>query len=844
MVSKRFIGGGVVRRHVVATPPRDLADRYSGARFSLLRAYNLRAVLKGEALELTDLAYPELRTELEKQASQHSRQEVREFRRDMGALLPWYRLWAAVSCGDVAKAALQEQLASTRGGSKKDAGSHYLVDQDRHVVGEIARVWFDALNLTDATDAESINTFAVWINNLNRPLFTPTLHALARLAARWVATRQLALELAEQAFRLARDERADAEVKSEGFVDVARAVLPINRNEAKAYFDEAIAVASKVGDENAPRWEAMLDLAHRAARPTRPAPEIAYRFSRCAELTWHYADDHFEWQSTVEALSLLCPSSAFAILSRWRDRRVGWTGDLLPATTEVLTERGCLDPRDALPLVSFESRWDYAQLLDTALGKSVLPAEKTALERLLFSYARCAVAGASTWKRLRDTVACQGLPVHHLDECVSSAERQERGASQPQVSGGEERYRVADRQWDDIFGEGNLTTADGVAAAFAAYKETPSPWEHKQFFGEAIRRVAPGMEVDFVTAVGDTPTFNLYSFSDFLDQVPEGWLARTPLRLNLERAVKTVCRRYCMKVKKHRYYESPPFDAALKRTGVRDEEVIDVVLDAIGESPEAADSTRLFSLVGLVTSKLSSDQALDVLAFGLDLFEPVLELDDGDGPWHDDLAPPETIEESLAGYIYAGLAAPSAAVRWEAAHAVVGMCALDRKEVLGHLLDLANNDTGGPFTDARLPFYRLHAFQWLLIACSRAATEHPAPLAPFASRFVNWALGDQPHVMIRQFAARTALTLHRQGLLPLKDGDEYRLERVNVTPLTVVASNSSERVSGEERAIVANDDKDRFYFYLDIGPYWFEPLGSVFGTVAKPYRDGSVASHS
>ena len=184
--------------------------------------------------------------------------------------------------------------------------------------------------------------------------------------------------------------------------------------------------------------------------------------------------------------------------------------------------------------------------------------------------------------------------------------------------------------------------------------------------------------------------------------------------------------------------------------------------------------------------------------------------------------------ESLAGYVYAGLAAPSAAVRWEAAHAVVGMCALGRTDVLRHLISLADTASAGPFADARLPFYRLHAFQWLLIACARAATEHPASLTPFASRFVAWAFHDQPHVMIRQFAARTALALLQHGDLPADEQLERRLSGVNVSPLPVVESNSLERVAGDEPAAGAGDDKDRFYFYMDMGPYWYKPLGEVF----------------
>ena len=821
----------LLARCLPATPPRDIVSRGWGVRSALLRAYSLRAALKGERLEPTDLAHPELRTELEKKSSQRFGQETEEFKRNVNAVLPWFRLCAAVSCGDVARDALPEQLRRARKASTPNTEYHH--PDGRHVAGAVALVWFDVLNLTGATDAESVDAFAAWIGSLRRPLFTPTLHSLARLGARRKETRPLALQFASQAFQIASDERTDAEKKSHGYVDVARAVLSFSATEAKGYFDEAVAVASKVGDEAVPRWGAMLDLADRAGQPNRAVPDVAYRLARCAELTHGYVDDkYFDWDSTARALACLCPRSAFAILGRWRDRRFGWTPEILPAVMEKLIKRGDLDPRDALPLIGFDARWEYLELLDAALGQCASRAEMAAVATLLVRYAKFSAADVSTWERLRETVARHGLSVSCLDEHVALAERRDRGAGRQRPGQGwsaAETRRNAEPAWDEVFAEHDLAAVHGIVAAYDAFKRTPSPWRHEEFFTEAMRRVSPGAEAKFVTAVGEAPTFSLYSFSDFLEKVPEDWLARTPVRRSLEGAVKRVCRRYCMKVAKHRHYETAPFDAAFKRTGISEEGVVEVVLDAVGRSPELADSDRLFSLVGLLASKLTRDEALEALAFGLDLFEPVLEPDDGDGPWSDALAPPPTVEESLAGYVHAGLAAPTATVRWEAAHTVTGMCALGRSNVLGHLMSLADAGVGGPFADARLPFYRLHAFQWLMIGCARAATEHPAPLKPFASRFVDWALDGQSHVMIKQFAARTALALLQHGVLPAGEQLERRLRQVNVSSLPIMESNSVARVSGDSFAVTAGDDKDRSYFYLDIGPYWFKPLGRVFG---------------
>lgn len=174
------------------------------------------------------------------------------------------------------------------------------------------------------------------------------------------------------------------------------------------------------------------------------------------------------------------------------------------------------------------------------------------------------------------------------------------------------------------------------------------------------------------------------------------------------------------------------------------------------------------------------------------------------------------------------MAAPDAVIRWEGAHVVVGLVVLGRQDVLGHVFQFAVDKKSRPFADAKLPFYMLHALQWFLIGIARAAVESPAVLARFANQLVDWALNDQPHVLIRQFAARAVLTLINNGALADRDSLKVRLAHVNVSPLPVVESKSFERVRYKKKEETCTNEDDRFYFGIDIGPYWYEPLGRVF----------------
>jgi len=258
-----------------------------------------------------------------------------------------------------------------------------------------------------------------------------------------------------------------------------------------------------------------------------------------------------------------------------------------------------------------------------------------------------------------------------------------------------------------------------------------------------------------------------------------------------------------MEVSGDRYYPTFPFRLSDELAGVRSGEVFDFALSAIAERTDLFGAGRLFSVVGLLADKLSRDQALEALKFGLELFESSLENSDADGPWSEDLTPPTDTEGALAGYVWAGLGAPKASLRWEAAHTLRGLCALRCEDVLARLLRLAENVGGGPFVDARLRFYDLHARQWLLIALARAAQDDPEMLVPFTRFLISTAVGES-HVLIRGLAAKTALTLFNKELLMLEPEVRELLAKRNTSRFPAIISSHYERYryqhSGEDEA--------------------------------------------
>ena len=824
----------VLTRYLPSSPPRGLSSRHGGLRFPLLRAYALRAALGGQSLNLGDLAHEELRKELEHPKPHSESQEVREFKAVVGALLPWHRLWAAALI-DGAPFDLGEAISRTMAESSRADKAGYR--DESNTTDEIAHVWFDTLFVEETADASTIDVFNQWVAGLKRPLFTTTLAHLARLAGRIPSLEEYALGYAHRAFEIVRAEREHAEPKSDSLVALSRAVLSVSRSEAAAFFNEGLDVASRIGDENLDRWGALLDLADRAACREKPVPEMAYRLARCAELTYEYVlrDKHFDWGATVRAIAGLCGRSSIAILSRWRDRAFGRANRLLPAAVTFLVARGDLDPKVALALIAFRFDWDEPQLLKAVLSICTMQAERKATTEFTYRYMTLEQQSAKKWNDLKETATAHGLAPDDLDRHLAVSENRERASKANERSWGSGFGEVGESSrecdWNTIFENADLAVANDISRAYQRFRDSAPPYYAERFFEEAFHRVDVGKEAEFIQATADASNLELYHLRALLEGLPESWKNRLAVKPALAQTLTTFCRRFCMEIHWGRYYEELPFRTACELAGIEEGHLVDVVLAGIGEATEVVGPSRLFSLVGLLARKLNQIEAREALSFGLDLFDKILEDKDGDGPWSPKLAPPAEIEDALAGYIWGCLAAPRASLRWEAAHVVRAMCELGHRKVLSHLVALANGATAEAFVDARFSFYELHARQWLLIGLARATRERPDLVVSHADFLIKLAIGGEPHVLIREFAKRTILALLDRGFLVSQADLRHRLSTVNASPLPFVESKHYPRIEDEGRAddeASASTDDDRFFFGIDIGPYWLAPLGRCF----------------
>ena len=799
---------------------------YKDSRRLFMRAYCVRAAMRNETVTLDKLRPHRLRpprkrgskgTRATARGSSHhvdSGEAVR-FAEEVGALLPWHVLAADVGLGRVARHELPKRIEEASATSRT-ARQRTYDDGNSSVPDEMARLW--ALIALDASRPKPLmRKFEEWRRGLRRQLYIPTLLAIARHAGRTKSAEETCLTLARAAFDIMSAEREDAQGIADTFVDIARAVLTVDAGEAREFFEQAIQVSGKIGEENVSRWQALSDLAGSAGRDGTDRPELAYRYSRVAELVLAYTEN-FDWERSIGALVACSSPSGPTILSRWIDRRFARQSDTLPDLVGALRARDAIDPRDAICLLPFAGTWPRVEMLRQALHAATGIAERENVATHFVHYARRAHLGEGQWRE-----AAALLKGHGLDdaEATALAKREEKAAeARAEARGARPSRRPrASAAPTRVFRGLSLTSASDLEEAHRRFRSGSPPYYMEVFFRGAITRLRPGQEAPFLAALASAGFTSLHGVRQLLEVVPDAWSTGLATRRELAELIKCVARRESSSITTSTSY--PPLSwERIEAFGVRRVDVFREAVSAYGETSLPSGHDELFALAGLLSTMVTPDEAAEALDFGLALMEPLL-LDGDDGPWRPEIAPPPTMPEALAGYVWAALASPWAERRWEGAHTVRALCLVGRDEVLRHLAAMAEAGSGGPFAAPDLTFYALHAKLWLVIGLARAAAHDPERLAPFLPLLRRCATRSDPHVLIRDFAA--------MALLAIPGGDApghpsaSELRQINVSHLQRGSRRPRRnRLGGTEKT------DDSYTFGYDFRESWISPFHGQF----------------
>ncbi|WCM24690.1 NACHT domain-containing protein [Paraburkholderia bryophila] len=816
----------ILQRHLPDEPPSTLWDRFGSDRTVLLRAYALEAALRGESLSLQAIAPLDVRKEMEALNTHGRSADTVAFERSTGGVLPWFVLGAEISCGrtpsDLGKA-FNDALEVTTRAASEDYQHQFNIEQ------VAALEWIRLLRESSATGETFVRALRAWIGGKEYRLWPDTLTSMCRIAARTKELLDLALELAVATLESLEASRENAEARTDAYQRLSRAVLPVSRAEAAAYFDRAVEISSRIGDENLDRWSALLRLAEASAQHGLTRPCSAYRLSRVAELTYEYVDrdKHFDWQRTIEALLGLCAPSALAILSRWRDRNFGDAGRLFRMAVYSLVRAGRLPAIAPVALSGLDAGWDSLDDIKRAVDAITDSDERRFSLRVGYRYMRVVSHDLATWADLAELGRALDVELPDIERLLAATRAAAQAPTSLQSHRTHDSVHRSAPDWDQLFGGVDLANPEALRQTYLTLKTLDPPYQISEFYKQGVKRSGPGKMAEFVRAIATWPDFGVFELRDLLDAVPAPAVKLFSLRKTLREAILTACRNTPEYAQRRGWGSVFSSERLYAQSIVSDDDVVTAILEGFARRIDTLDARDFFLLLDPLSTRISSDAADSVLNFGLDLLEDVLRAEDGDGPWHLRLTPPPSIQDALAGYLWVSLGSPAAGERWQTAHAVRSCIELDWTDLLSALATRACGGSAAPFADHRLVFYEWHARQWLMVALARGSIDRPTAMKPFIP-FIE-ASAKEAHVLLRHFASETLKALHCAGVVPLETIADFGAINVGRLPAVEYSGwrgQSPDEDVAEEIELPSNE---KYYFGIDIGPYWFAPLGRAFG---------------
>lgn len=820
----------ILRRYLPATPPAELYFQSDSNKVALLKAYALEAVLRGQQLTLIEIAPSQIREELEKSGQYGRSDNVKIYLRECGGLLPWVMLSAKISCGrEVAN--LKKDLDAAIKTTISADTRYYYHEGDNSLWQLVSLEWLAILRDAGLEVGAETKAFLEWLSSQEYPINHATKVSLCYSAARTSGFDAMAIDIANDAQKCLEEFREDAEAQAVSYADLAKAIFTVSPSEARIFFNRGAEIASRIGEENLMRWDALLHLAEASGEQEKPRPQSAYRLSRAAELTYEYVarDKHFKWERTVNALVGLCASSVLAILSRWRDRRFGDAGRLLPLVIYRLQGQGQLPSKACIALAGVVAKWNRVADLKQAAIAEYDPKERSLIAQIAYRYIRVLPVSFEHCIELREFGQNYSLNFPDISRLIAF-DRDRCSDDNKRISAKSLTPAEAvecSTDWDEVFLGTNMSDANALHTAYLFMQSSNLQRGFRDFIKEALNRVSVGHQPEFVQAISTWPDFGIFELEELLRSLPSPISSLISVRQAIRAAVLSACRR------------TPEYVDAVRRVlgaliplEKLDEEQIVFVADVakatiegFAEQLDTLGTDGLFKLVGVLATCLLPAEAEEALCFGLDLLEELLRPEDGDGPWLEELQPPVSLISSLAGYIWVGLGSPVRSERWQYAHVVRAVVELGWTDLLQAFSSWAETDTPGAYCDRQFEFYLWHARQWLLIGLARGGLVNPEALlatAPLLKRLLC-----VEHVLIQELAAQALRIWGGPG--EFTDDHEGDFVSVNCSNLLEQTDTGKQlRIEGESTTTEKLPEEAKHYFNCNIESYWLGPLGRVF----------------
>ncbi|WP_284324914.1 hypothetical protein [Cypionkella aquatica] len=778
----------------------------SGRRDALLKGFALRAILNGRSLTIDRLR--------DRKGRKNTSSGDHRQRESVAPILPWYVLWAEVTLGRARAGDVSNLIAQADKETSKIRGQIYR-DHDGTLDDRLMlRAELLQRSEADAAAWGAVDSWYPTPTQKGQRASIRTVATIIRRAARNTALHGFALDLASRSAETLGILYEMAESTIDAQLLLARALLSISEPEAQAHFNAASDGAERLGEENHDRWNTLLSIATVAGRTAKDQPELAYRLARFAEPTHEHLgkSSYLDWERTVRSLARLSPNSSLGILSRWADRGFGIPDDELHVVLRTLVDDGVLSGDLAMLMFSSHDQNPASALAD-GLDAGVLV---DAVHDIARRYVSVEDRSEHIWREVRSVATRYGIYWPWLDD-VANASIMAVSRDQTQVAS----TPAHEPDWQNILLGVDLATADGLQEVIRRAKSEGGPRLY-ECWRVLPKWVPAGKEAGYLAALAQMDEFSLYELFELLDRIPTTWLARMAVPAAMEALVRTVVRRSPYQITFASWWMKDQTMAKLaKMIRTTEASLAQDALQTIAEEERLGSAADLFHIASLAAHACTPDDAASALGFALAEMDDALNVDDGDGPWRQELVPQGTVIEVLSDYLWSMLGSPDVKRRWRAAHAVRCLVRWGPECVLQRLCQDVSTGKIAALQDHRLPFYRLHAEEWLLVALERVAVDAPQCASASVGFLAQKVKPDEKHARLRGLAAGILQRLNDAGIIDITSEELARLGSINT-------DRSRPSVPKPEEALANVEKGGRLYFHYDSRDSLLRPLSSAF----------------
>jgi hypothetical protein len=802
-----------------------------------LKTLAIRTLQDGKSIPVLEDIRPE-----NKKADKQDDKELKEFREVIDSLLPWYKLRAQNLFHKNIPEAVAVQSAAMQ--SEKTLNTRYR-DFDP-LPSEVSLIKISMLIESNHLDESQAQQFyASHIEN-NKSIKINHWLMLLRAAYRADHLKNIRTSLERYCYTFIKSVTDDGpEELAKIYTQLSRAVLVNSVEDASVYFEEAIEIVSKFGDEITQRWEAVSAIAENAGRCGTTDPQLAYRFIRIAEVVGeNLREKHWERGKAIQICIRMSPGTGISALSRWREREIGRIDRLHYAFIIELLRSKLLTAAQVWPLTTFITPDELDDFIFECLKMDLQKEEKAFLLEQTITRLKMEGIYEELWGRLNDLGELQGISNQQLDSLTSfyagiqdSVEESDNEAVTKSAM-----HNKPEVDWPIFFQNFDLTSSSGLTSAVNAHKLKNKAdgffVPMSVFWREALLQIPEQKISAFIDQLWSLDFIDEYDFREIIGAMPESWQHKVSLQKKWPAIVKAAGRKYAKELTDP--YSFNALSKVLKIEGTLANNFKEGILEGLADGNDYSDAAIFFGFVQFTSDGLDYQESVELLDFSLQRFELHVDSEYGDGPWADWLITPANIEENIAAYIWSALGSPVSGTRWRAAHCLRKLAEFNCTTIMDALFGCLQTDHDHAFGVKNFPFYKLNARQYLLIALARIAVGQPEKLLKHSQVFPAYATGS-PHFLIQKFSADIIKNLEAAHPGTYSQALMAKVDEVGKSTFPVKEIQYGTHLDSPWHAAGEIKKVKDFYFGWDFDKYWFEPLGDAFGISAEQVQDLATA---